>query len=103
MFSHNDLLSGNIVYDKKNSIIKLKLLDSVAFIDYEYASYNYRGATRSHAFGNCGAFIMAIRRASESLKPLPTNLPASQSGCLHLLSKSVDARGRFPRGATSAA
>ncbi|TPX62686.1 hypothetical protein PhCBS80983_g00349 [Powellomyces hirtus] len=34
-FCHNDLLSGNIVYDEKT--------DSVAFIDYEYGSLSYRG------------------------------------------------------------
>ncbi|KAI9101758.1 choline/ethanolamine kinase [Phlyctochytrium arcticum] len=33
-FCHNDLLSGNIVYDEKQ--------DEVAFIDYEYGSYSYR-------------------------------------------------------------
>ncbi|TPX66863.1 hypothetical protein SpCBS45565_g04229 [Spizellomyces sp. 'palustris'] len=34
-FCHNDLLSGNIVYDQTR--------DSVAFIDYEYGNYSYRG------------------------------------------------------------
>lgn len=50
-FCHNDLLSGNIILRKKSSAqsspskspSKSKLHDavSVAFIDYEYASYNY--------------------------------------------------------------
>jgi ethanolamine kinase len=35
VFSHNDLLASNIIYDKNQ--------DSVLFIDYEYSSYNYRG------------------------------------------------------------
>ncbi|XP_063901926.1 probable ethanolamine kinase [Zophobas morio] len=35
VFAHNDLLPANILYDKEE--------DHVWFIDYEYASYNYRG------------------------------------------------------------
>lgn len=34
VFAHNDLLLGNILYDRyKNKVI---------FIDYEYADYNYQ-------------------------------------------------------------
>ena len=35
VFSHNDLLASNIIYDKDQH--------TVLFIDYEYSSYNYRG------------------------------------------------------------
>jgi len=35
VFTHNDLLSLNIVYQEKNDLLN--------FIDYEYANYNYRG------------------------------------------------------------
>lgn len=34
VFSHNDLLLGNIIYNEKNNTIK--------FIDYEYAALNYQ-------------------------------------------------------------
>ncbi|KAL0273305.1 UNVERIFIED_CONTAM: hypothetical protein PYX00_006006 [Menopon gallinae] len=34
VFCHNDLLLGNIIYSEKKN--------SVTFIDYEYASYNYQ-------------------------------------------------------------
>lgn len=34
VFAHNDLLLGNIIYDKDE--------DKIHFIDYEYASYSYQ-------------------------------------------------------------
>lgn len=34
VFAHNDLLLGNILVDEKT--------DTVRFIDYEYAAYNYQ-------------------------------------------------------------
>lgn len=34
VFAHNDLLLGNVVYSEKTN--------SVTFIDYEYAGYNYQ-------------------------------------------------------------
>lgn len=38
--SHNDLLSGNLMYSDKDTRIRI--------IDYEYGSYNYR----AYDFGN---------------------------------------------------
>lgn len=35
VFCHNDLLSANLIYNEGR--------DEVAFIDYEYGAYNYRG------------------------------------------------------------
>ncbi|XP_070536927.1 ethanolamine kinase 1-like [Ptychodera flava] len=35
VFCHNDLLLGNVIYDEQTN--------SVSFIDYEYACYNYQG------------------------------------------------------------
>lgn len=34
VFCHNDLLLGNVIYNSKS--------DSVTFIDFEYANYNYQ-------------------------------------------------------------
>lgn len=34
VFAHNDLLLGNVIYTEKTN--------SVTFIDYEYASFNYQ-------------------------------------------------------------
>lgn len=34
VFSHNDLLLGNVIYNEKKQ--------RVTFIDYEYADYNYQ-------------------------------------------------------------
>lgn len=34
VFAHNDLLLGNVIYTEKTN--------SVTFIDYEYAGYNYQ-------------------------------------------------------------
>ncbi|XP_077994783.1 ethanolamine kinase 1-like [Glandiceps talaboti] len=35
VFCHNDLLLANVIYDEQT--------DSISFIDYEYATYNYQG------------------------------------------------------------
>ncbi|CAG9791938.1 unnamed protein product [Diatraea saccharalis] len=35
VFAHNDLLLGNVIYNKEDG--------TVAFIDFEYATYNYQG------------------------------------------------------------
>jgi len=35
VFSHNDLVSGNLLINKEN--------EKVIMIDYEYAAYNFRG------------------------------------------------------------
>lgn len=34
VFAHNDLLLGNVIYTESNN--------SVTFIDYEYAAFNYQ-------------------------------------------------------------
>lgn len=34
VFAHNDLLLGNVIYTEET--------DSMSFIDYEYAGYNYQ-------------------------------------------------------------
>lgn len=48
VFSHNDLLSGNIMYDSLN--------DTVTLIDYEYSAYNYRGFDIGNHFCECCGF-----------------------------------------------
>lgn len=35
VFAHNDLLLGNVIYNQDEG--------TIAFIDYEYATYNYQG------------------------------------------------------------
>lgn len=34
VFAHNDLLLGNVIYNKDEA--------TISFIDYEYATYNYQ-------------------------------------------------------------
>ncbi|KAI8914290.1 kinase-like domain-containing protein [Gorgonomyces haynaldii] len=46
VFCHNDLLSGNIIYDQ----------DDVHFIDYEYGCYSYRGFDIGNHFCEFGGF-----------------------------------------------
>jgi len=41
-FCHNDLLGGNIMYNEQT--------ERLAFIDYEYGSYNFRGSFLSFPF-----------------------------------------------------
>ncbi|KAJ3228225.1 hypothetical protein HK099_005235 [Clydaea vesicula] len=48
VFSHNDLLSGNIILQRKSN--------SVTFIDYEYGCYNYRGFDISNHFNEFAGF-----------------------------------------------
>jgi len=48
VFSHNDLLSGNIMYDADT--------DKVTLIDYEYSAYNYRGFDIGNHFCECCGF-----------------------------------------------
>jgi len=48
IFSHNDLLSANIIYDKE--------IDKISFIDYEYACYNYRGFDLGNHFCEFAGF-----------------------------------------------
>ncbi|KAJ2633841.1 hypothetical protein H4R22_000116 [Coemansia sp. RSA 1290] len=48
VFAHNDLLSGNIIMNETR--------DQVAFIDYEYASYNYRGFDIANHFNEYAGF-----------------------------------------------
>ncbi|KAK7281630.1 hypothetical protein RIF29_09787 [Crotalaria pallida] len=47
IFSHNDLLSGNIMINDE---------DKLYFIDYEYASYNYRGFDIANHFAEYAGF-----------------------------------------------
>lgn len=48
VFSHNDLLSANIIYNEQK--------DQVYFIDYEYGSYNYRGFDIANHFCEFAGF-----------------------------------------------
>ncbi|KAJ2887370.1 hypothetical protein FB639_001373 [Coemansia asiatica] len=48
VFSHNDLLSGNIIMSETK--------DKVSFIDYEYATYNYRGFDIANHFNEYAGF-----------------------------------------------
>ncbi|KAJ1731275.1 hypothetical protein LPJ61_002615 [Coemansia biformis] len=48
VFAHNDLLSGNIVLAASK--------DKVSFIDYEYATYNYRGFDVANHFNEYAGF-----------------------------------------------
>ncbi|KAJ2159538.1 hypothetical protein GGF46_002947 [Coemansia sp. RSA 552] len=48
VFAHNDLLSGNIVMSEAK--------DRVSFIDYEYATYNYRGFDIANHFNEYAGF-----------------------------------------------
>ncbi|OIV98213.1 hypothetical protein TanjilG_18752 [Lupinus angustifolius] len=48
IFSHNDLLSGNMMINDEE--------DKLYFIDYEYASYNYRGFDIANHFAEYAGF-----------------------------------------------
>ncbi|KAJ1960200.1 hypothetical protein IWQ62_004316 [Dispira parvispora] len=48
VFSHNDLLSANVIYNQEQ--------DRVSFIDHEYASYNYRGYDIGNHFAEFAGF-----------------------------------------------
>jgi ethanolamine kinase len=48
VFAHNDLLSGNIMYDEKSDVLYL--------IDFEYSSYSYRGFDISNHFNEYAGF-----------------------------------------------
>ncbi|XP_052732122.1 probable ethanolamine kinase isoform X3 [Vigna angularis] len=48
IFAHNDLLSGNIMINYEE--------DKLYFIDYEYASYNYRGYDIGNHFAEYAGF-----------------------------------------------
>ena len=42
VFSHNDLLSGNILIQNSTSNVPARAAGDVTIIDYEYAGYNSR-------------------------------------------------------------
>jgi len=48
VFSHNDLLNGNIMYTETSETIR--------FIDFEYSTYNYRGFDFANHFCECCGF-----------------------------------------------
>ena len=48
VFAHNDLLSGNVMFDPDS--------DAVTLIDFEYASYNYRAFDIANHFCECCGF-----------------------------------------------
>ncbi|KAJ1966512.1 hypothetical protein GGI12_000010 [Dipsacomyces acuminosporus] len=48
VFAHNDLLSGNVILSDTQ--------DKVSFIDYEYATYNYRGFDIANHFNEYAGF-----------------------------------------------
>ncbi|EAL70370.1 hypothetical protein ACTFIW_005219 [Dictyostelium discoideum] len=48
VFCHNDLLSGNIIYDPSQNC--------ASFIDFEYANYNFRGLELGNHFNEYAGF-----------------------------------------------
>lgn len=48
VFCHNDLLAGNIIWNEKQNKIR--------FIDFEYATYNYRGYDIANHFCEFAGF-----------------------------------------------
>jgi len=48
VFAHNDLLSGNVMYDAPT--------EAVFFVDYEYGAYNYRAFDIANHFCECCGF-----------------------------------------------
>ncbi|KAL2653862.1 hypothetical protein R1flu_021990 [Riccia fluitans] len=48
VFAHNDLLSGNVMYNEE--------LDKLYFIDFEYSTYNYRGYDIANHFNEYAGF-----------------------------------------------
>jgi ethanolamine kinase len=48
VFSHNDLLSGNVMWEEKSGAIRL--------IDFEYGCYGYRGFDMGNHFCECCGF-----------------------------------------------
>lgn len=51
VFAHNDLLSGNVIYDENAPSSK-----KINFIDFEYGSFNYRGFDIANHFNECCGF-----------------------------------------------
>jgi len=75
IFSHNDLLSGNIIYDQE--------LDKISFIDYEYACYNYRGFDLGNHFCEFAGFDCNYSKYPErefQLKWLSAYLKSAKGG-----------------------
>ena len=55
MFSHNDLLSGNLLFQTKASLqIPVRQYGDITIIDYEYAGYNPRACDLGNHF--CGTY-----------------------------------------------
>lgn len=53
MFAHNDLLLGNVIFNKDEG--------TISFIDYEYASYNYQAFDIANHFNEfVGEYIFII-------------------------------------------
>jgi thiamine kinase-like enzyme len=52
VFSHNDLLLGNIVYDKSKA--------EVTFIDYEYAAYNHQAFDIGNHFNEFAGMLLSL-------------------------------------------
>ncbi|KAL3685860.1 hypothetical protein R1sor_003882 [Riccia sorocarpa] len=48
VFAHNDLLSGNVMYNEEE--------DKMYFIDFEYSTYNYRGYDIANHFNEYAGF-----------------------------------------------
>ncbi|KAJ1917460.1 hypothetical protein H4219_003203 [Mycoemilia scoparia] len=48
VFSHNDLLSANVIYNEET--------DEISFIDYEYGTYNFRGFDIANHFCEYAGF-----------------------------------------------
>ena len=58
VFSHNDILSGNVLVDKEEE--EAGRLTHVTFIDYEYGGYNFRGFDFANHFCECAGFDFDI-------------------------------------------
>lgn len=67
VFSHNDLLYGNIIYDDEKGEVAQKMViarddiwlrdtEEAAFIDYEYGSYAFRGFDLGNHFNEFAGF-----------------------------------------------
>jgi ethanolamine kinase len=51
VFCHNDLLSGNVIINEENSMLR-----EINFIDFEYASYSFRGFDIANHFCEWAGF-----------------------------------------------
>ncbi|KAH9494952.1 Ethanolamine kinase 1 [Bulinus truncatus] len=86
VFSHNDLLLKNIIYNEKE--------DRVHFIDYEYAFYNYE----AFDIGNHFAEYAGMDNVNYDLYP---NREEQLAWLRYYLEYKAVAEGRFPESVTN--